>query len=57
MFKWPAKEEVEMVKAIFLFHGPIDTLSFDPFIIKSLELIRQLYNNIKKHGNDIFPDK
>lgn len=54
-FKWPVKDEVELVKLIFIFDGPIQTDSFDPFVVRTIQEIRELYKNISKLMNELFP--
>lgn len=47
-YKWPVKDEVEIINPVFIFEGPISTESFDPFVIPSEYRIRQLYDKIKR---------
>lgn len=47
-FKWPVKDEVEIIKPMFIFCGPIETVSFDPFLVPSISEVRLIYNNMKK---------
>lgn len=54
-FKWPGKVEIELVKPMFIFHGPIKTESFDPFLVPIVE-IRSLYQNIAKLREQIFTE-
>lgn len=53
-FWWPAKEDVGLVKPYFIFDGPIQTLSFEPFLIRSIGNVRALFNNLKKFRDEIF---
>lgn len=55
-YDWKTNEEVEMIKPHFIFYGPINTLSFKPFIIRNITEIRTLYSNIKKLRDEVFKD-
>lgn len=55
-YKWPVKDEVEIINPVFIFEGPISTESFDPFVIPSEYRSRQLYDKIKRYRDDIFTE-
>lgn len=53
-FWWPATPDIEKVPVAFIFYGPVQTDSVDPFKISSKDEIADLYRVFKKLHKDVF---
>lgn len=54
--KWILKDEVEIIKPMFIFYSPIETVSFAPFLVPSISEVRLIFN-MKKFRDDIFTEQ
>lgn len=51
---WPSQPQIETVKSSYIFYGPVETVSVDPFRITNIETVKKLYNGLKRCHKEIF---